>query len=100
MLFWGWPLWKPAEVNNASQKMLYFSWTNLTVNHKKSSLSGDHFQESIANLSIFRSEMLMEMIVIITNLVYTDTQKVPGAQFAFLEAKRSISSKEIWDLTT
>lgn len=74
--------------------MLYFSWTNLTVNHKQSSPSGDHLQELIANLSIFKSEMLMEMIVIVTNLVYNDTQ------FAFLEAKRSISSKEIWDLTT
>lgn len=43
---------------------------------RKVPLSGDHFQESTANLSIFKLEMLMEMIIFITNLVYNDTQKV------------------------
>lgn len=39
------------------------------------------------------------MIIFVTNLVYDDTQKVPGAQFVFSEAKESISSKKIQDLT-
>ena len=53
----------------------------------------------MAKLSVFKTEMLTE-IIIITNLVYDDTRKVPGAQFAFLEAKGSISSKKTRDLTT
>lgn len=38
--------------------------------------------------------------MIITNLVYHDPQKVPGAQFVFLEARENIFLKKIQDLTT
>lgn len=40
------------------------------------------------------------MTIITTNLVYDDSQRVPGAQFVFLEAKENISSKKIQDLNT
>jgi hypothetical protein len=40
------------------------------------------------------------MLVIITNLVYYDTHKVPGAPIVFVEARENIFPKKSQDLTT
>lgn len=46
------------------------------------------------SLHVFKTEGLTQMIIMITNLVYHDTQKVPGIQFVFLEARENIFPKK------